>query len=431
MGTTFGPRMFTFRYELQRDIDLVHALIPPYNRLLGLGGSRLGRPVPYNDSEVIPALSQSRATLSHFYLLESSEWRHIDELFARCRPDTIPSIDSSLYQATFEEAARALHAWIVSLGGQLRNLMPYFPLVPEHLLDWTLESITALLDNNIPESDTFDYKESLPRAVDPKALEDQRHKLRVSISSFANTTHGGFLIYGVRPDAALPTSKRLIGLPPNPEFARDFGDQARSCHPPVAFQLSPTLISLPDGNVIYVVFIMPSPRAPHAAGSPERGYFFGKRTSRGKDYMSIDEVRASFLGYYEKRLKLQLLDAELADIERQCAEILAHAGTFRASDDELIVPFTCDIRTIESVVEETYAVTAHATKLHASLIAVRHASRQLEAAYFRTNTRIGVRKYQYFSNVQSDHYKAVRPVCETLLPHLRQARDHLKPLLMP
>src|SRR5215467_420745 len=46
-----------------------------------------------------------------------------------------------------------------------------------------------------------------------------------------------------------------------------------------------------------------------SAGEPGNWYHY-----KGNEYMSYEEIRTSFLQYYEKRLKLQLLRTELAEI---------------------------------------------------------------------------------------------------------------------
>ena len=104
-------------------------------------------------------------------------------------------------------------------------------------------------------------------------------------------------------------------------------------------------LDLPSSRVIHVIHVPKSWKAPHAVGSAEEGWRFLKRTNKGDEGMNIDEVRSSFLSYYEKRLRLQLLRAELS-VLREHARNAGITDPDRVDNSYSLVTF--DIRVIES-----------------------------------------------------------------------------------
>ena len=74
--------------------------------------------------------------------------------------------------------------------------------IPQTLEDWTLESLTSLVERGF-ESESFDLKERLPHPASDKG----KRRLRKEVAAFANSA-GGFLIFGVADDRALPISVR-------------------------------------------------------------------------------------------------------------------------------------------------------------------------------------------------------------------------------
>jgi hypothetical protein len=236
-------------------------------------------------------------------------------------------------------------------------------MVPRTLREWTLDAVSKLLYAGAYESDLFDFKERLPDSKN----EDDKKRLRRTCCSFANTD-GGFLVFGIVDDKSLQPIQRIVGIDRSTDFPEHFGNYPRTCSPSIDWDFLNPPIALTSGRVLHVVHLPRSWRAPHAVGSPDAGWTFVKRTNKGAEGMTMEEIRASFLGYYEKRLKLQLLKAELLAIR----DSAAHAFV---SDPEnastSYVPVTFDFGVVTSIVSDTYSITADYPELHRALGTIR------------------------------------------------------------
>src|SRR5712692_11766159 len=85
------------------------------------------------------------------------------------------------------------------------------------------------------------------------------------------------------------------------------------------------------------------------------GRYFAKRTNKGNEHMSYEEIRMAFLQYYEKRLKLQLLQAELRNIKSHAENDLMIPGwatKVRFGKGEF------GLTVIETVLADTYTIMA-------------------------------------------------------------------------
>lgn len=241
-------------------------------------------------------------------------------------------------------------------------------MVPRTLDEWTLDAITELLDKRCGEPEAFDFKEMLPHSSDDAG----KHRLRKACCAFANSS-GGFIVFGVKDESRLPTTDRLVGLEPSLDFNKLFSDYANACRPSVQWEPKTPPMRLESGRLIQVAFIPRSWRGPHCVkpSNGGEGYVFPKRVTGADDEMSYEEVRLSFLGYYEKRIKLQLLRSELENI-------LATANSMRPGGPALatatlIQTFSLDV--LESVLGETYTILAGEGALLQALTAIRSRGR--------------------------------------------------------
>src|SRR5260370_42001324 len=152
------------------------------------------------------------------------------------------------------------------------------------------------------EPELYDFQEALPH----KKNDADKEGLRVSCCAFANSS-GGFLIFGIKDASSGAVGKeRLVGLPPDSEFAAKFGNYPGGAEPSVRWTIKSPPIHLATGNVVHVVHIPRSWKAPHCLALSSVAKRFPKRTDKGTEEMSYEEIRLMFLQYYEKRLKLQL-----------------------------------------------------------------------------------------------------------------------------
>lgn len=109
-----------------------------------------------------------------------------------------------------------------------------------------------------------------------------------------------------------------------------------------------------------------SAEAPHAVGDTESGWHFTKRTNKGNEGMPIEEIRLNFLSFYEKRVKLQLLKTELESLRDN-----AQNGYIEEGSGNSISLVTLDTQVIESVLADTYLLTANSPKLIRTLSEIR------------------------------------------------------------
>lgn len=194
-------------------------------------------------------------------------------------------------------------------------------MIPETLGGWTLGAIDALLHQGVFESDRFDFKEKLPHKSDDK----DKLRLVKACASFANS-NGGFLIFGVKDDKGLSPSQRLVGFDPAEDFPERFGNFPSSAEASVEWTFRNPALRLQDGRLVHVAYIAPSPRRPHAVLDQER-WWFCKRTSKGTEVMSYEEVRDAFADAARRRGELGWLAAEVERIH----ELARHLNVMASS----------------------------------------------------------------------------------------------------
>jgi hypothetical protein len=179
-------------------------------------------------------------------------------------------------------------------------------MIPRALSEWSLQSIRDLLAMGMFEPDTFDWKETLPVSKD----EEGKRRLRKTCAAFANS-FGGFIIFGIKDRRDLSVDERLIGMNAAFELPREFGNYPAGCSPSVEWTPLQPAIRLANGNMLHVVSIPRSWRAPHAVGNAERGWEFPKRTNKGNEGMSLEEIRNAFTRLAETRRSLVALSRNL------------------------------------------------------------------------------------------------------------------------
>jgi predicted HTH transcriptional regulator len=218
---------------------------------------------------------------------------------------------------------------------------------PQKLDGWSLSAIEELLIKGCFESDGFDFKERLPHSKN----QDEARRLLKTCCAFANSS-GGFLIFGVRDDRGALAEDRLVGLDPAEDFPEHFGKFPQKCIPGVYWNFRNPPLTLPNGRIIHVIEIPGSWKKPHCFKMGDESLCFAKMTNQGNDVMSYSEISMNFLGFYEKRLKLQLLQAELENILEDAEEMKAPLGGTWYTINEF------EMSVIESVLVDVYTILA-------------------------------------------------------------------------
>jgi hypothetical protein len=249
-------------------------------------------------------------------------------------------------------------------------------LIPTSLEQWNAQVIIELFRQGVYESEFFDFKGTLPHKNDAS----EKERLRLTCCAFANSSSGGFLVFGVKDASAGTAEDRLVGLAPSLDFPEHFGNHPAACEPSVLWTFKNPPVQLATGNVVHVVHIPHSWNAPHCLDVGREAKRFPKRTHKGTEEMSYEEIRLMFLQYYEKRLKLQLLRAELETIK-------AESYALAVSDNELGTKEPprgeYSLAVLEGVLADTYSILAQQTLLLDMLTSVRRLCRQVNEEIHR------------------------------------------------
>ncbi|MBL9005282.1 MAG: ATP-binding protein [Myxococcales bacterium] len=198
-------------------------------------------------------------------------------------------------------------------------------MIPETLGGWTLEVIHRLVEQGIFETDRFDFKEMLPNPKDDAG----KRRLRRDIAAFANV-EGGFLIYGVKDDKRLPAEQRIVGVPKTQDFPVEFGNFPSACEPSVAWDFKNSPLMIDGGRAIHVVHVPSSRTKPHGVFEEDR-WWFPKRTNKGTEPMSYEEVRQAFLDAGRRRSELAWLKSEVTrirDLSQRVNILSSRTGDF-------------------------------------------------------------------------------------------------------
>ena len=292
-------------------------------------------------------------------------------------------------------------------------------MIPRTLGEWTIDALTFLLEKGAFEDEAFDFKEMLPDARNDK----DKDRLRKTCAAFANSD-GGFLVFGVTDTKAASVQKRIVGLDPASDFPEHFGNYPKSCYPSVNWEFRNPPLMTTAGRVAHVVFVPKSWRAPHAVAGPEGMWAFLKRTNKGNEPMSIEEIRSSYLGFYEKRIKLQLLHSELLSIERNARDICVSHSEI-ASHYSLV---SFDTAIMDSVIADTYSITASNQAFHNSLSQIRQSTR---VAKNKIRLLFGIVMMPMSNNsaIIQEHNTFIQPLANQIQQQCQGALNELDRLL--
>lgn len=147
--------------------------------------------------------------------------------------------------------------------------------------------LQALLDNQVPEGKSLEYKQILPAASD-----SDRKEFLADASSFANAA-GGHLIYGIAESSGVPTELRgLDASDPDAEIRR-LESMIQDGIAPRIPSMSTRVIPLASSRIVIVIRIPRSFASPHMVTFKGHSRFYS-RNSAGKYPLDVTELRTAF-----------------------------------------------------------------------------------------------------------------------------------------
>jgi hypothetical protein len=275
-------------------------------------------------------------------------------------------------------------------------------VIPRTVAEWSIEVIERLLTLGYRESESFDWNVALPHSKDDTSKEG----VTKSCAAFANSA-GGFLVFGVSDDASAKPRDRMVGIEANAEFFEHFGVYPQRCRPTVPWTPRNPPLRLAGDREIHIIHFAKSWNGPHCYEGRAGGLVFPKRTNKGNENMSYDEVRGAFLGYYEKRLKLQLLRSELENIR-----VALEAMVIRRDNFDSAYPLTTfDLAVIESVLSDTYTILTTDPVVLSQLTSIRRVCRLI-------NNRLAMFFSSYAVLSGPERQQEIRQLNEFIGPHI-------------
>lgn len=223
---------------------------------------------------------------------------------------------------------------------------------PKNLDEWTFDVIKEFVDKGYDETEFFDMKDGLSN---PNITQK-------SVSAFANTD-GGYLIYEVR-DKKLTTDK-IIGVDKNKDFAKEFYDKIKNIAPSIYFTFKQSPILIPNTDkIIHVCYIPKSHDRPHMTQDLK----FYKRTQGGScEQMSYHELRDSFYGLEQRKLKITMLGMELDYLFTTFKELREKTSEYNS----LQKAYTVDLRTFNELLGQAFVVLQDKSNLLTKLFEIR------------------------------------------------------------
>lgn len=232
-------------------------------------------------------------------------------------------------------------------------------MIPNSVQDWNYELIEKLVRDGFFETDKFDFKEDIPHKSDRGG----KDKLEKSVCAFANT-EGGFLVFGIKDDRSLYYKERIVGINPDRDFPREFGDKIANTEPHIFYTFRNPAITIPESKaVIHVVKIDQSRERPH--WTSKREFYF--RTNKGNELMSYQQTKDSFLGEEQRRQKLRLLFIELLSNRDQCSGMIIKEEQVKTHYSLV----TLDSSVLQTLLVDTYPIIARDEELIRLLLKIR------------------------------------------------------------
>lgn len=160
------------------------------------------------------------------------------------------------------------------------------PLDRKRLDDLQADDLRLLIEDQIPEGKSIDYKQTLPGKEDR-----ERKEFLHDVSSFANAS-GGYLVYGVKEEKGVPID--LCGvrdINPDQEKAR-LEEMIRSGIRPRIFGIQLRAVPIQESLWVILIKIPKSWNPPHQV-TFQTDMRFSARGQMGKYLMDVDELRST------------------------------------------------------------------------------------------------------------------------------------------
>ena len=162
--------------------------------------------------------------------------------------------------------------------------------------DWTEEDLLAIIENDAyAENEYIDYKEifAVLECQDKDAKRKKQNEFRHDVCSFANAD-GGYLIFGIKEDAGVPSEIKGIVVSNMDKFELDRRNELSGILPVVP-NVEFSYIQLSDGKCVVVIRISKGVHKPYSYRENEDNYKFYVRRGNRKQAMSYMEIRDNFL----------------------------------------------------------------------------------------------------------------------------------------
>lgn len=291
-------------------------------------------------------------------------------------------------------------------------------MIPNDLDEWTYEIVKELVDKKVCESDRHDFKYGFPN---PETLTK-------ICCAYANTK-GGFIIFGIKDKH---DEYEVLGIENSKELSHEFGKRIHA-EPTIEFSL-PKIISIPNTEKVLPIFYIPlSSERPHIpVKTPEKRIFY-KRTNKGNDFMTYDEIRMSFQSYSERREKLKLLYIELLSN----IDLLKQMKIPEEGENPSYSLITLDSIIIENLLTELYTILGNDKELIQLLLSIRNQIKVINnksKIFFSqvvlplSNKVSIVKEHNKFINDRADF---LVPLLHTALSILESKFDLVNPLDLP
>lgn len=162
------------------------------------------------------------------------------------------------------------------------------------IFDKPIESITeqdiqALIDTQIAEQKTLEYKRILPGEA-----EKDKKEFYADVSSFANTA-GGNLLYGIEEQAGIPIKITGIQLDDVDASKLRLENMLRTGIDPrlPRVDVHPVAVTSKPDHYVFILRVQKSWRSPHRVIFKNHGHFYA-RNSAGKFQLDVTELRTAF-----------------------------------------------------------------------------------------------------------------------------------------